>query len=118
MTTETTSNTRTLKAYAIELLKFPRWFIEREVDFTHCSHDSRYNEFLNECLTCQFGPGCRWLDRHRTSLSNDVPLDELIEAVDSAAQYLQATTQQRGANSAEVLKWVREARRFLRARPE
>jgi hypothetical protein len=116
MTTETTSNTRTLKAYAIELLKFPRWHIEREVDFTDCRHDAQYDPLLAECVDCQFGPACRWLDQHRTSLTDDASLDELVEAIASAAQYLQATTQKRGGNNAEVLAWIREARRFLRAR--
>ena len=114
MTTETTSNTRTLRAYAIELLRFPRWYIEREVDFTNCSHNSRYNAFLEECLTCQFGPGCRWLDQHRTSLGDDAPIDELVEAIHCAAQYLQVTAQKQGGNNAEVLAWIREARNFLR----
>ncbi len=118
MTTETTSNTRTLKAYAIELLRFPRWHIEREVDFTNCRYDAHYDGAVPECTSCQFGPACKWLDRHRTSLADDSPLDELVAAIDSAAHYLQQTTQQRGANNAEVLAWVREARRFLRARNE
>ena len=116
MTTETTSNTRTLKAYAIELLKFPRWHIEREVDFTDCRHDAQYNALMAECVECQFGPACRWLDQHRTSLADDAPLDELTEAIESAAGYLQATAQKRGGNNAEALAWIREARRFLRAR--
>ncbi len=118
MTTETTSNTRTLKAYAIELLKFPRWYIEREVDFTNCRHGGRYDESLEECRECRFGPACHWLDVHRTSLSSDVPLDELIEAIESGAQYMQLTAQKRGGNSTEVLAWIREARRFLGARPD
>lgn len=116
MASETTGNTRTLKAYAIELLKYPRWHIEREVDFTDCRHDAKYNAFLAECVECQFGPACRWLDQNRTSLDDDAPINELVEAIDSAAQYLQATTQRRGSNNAEVLAWIREARRFLRAR--
>lgn len=116
MTTETTSNTRTLKAYAIELLKFPRWHIEREVDFTNCRHDAEFNKLIAECAECQFGPACRWLDQHRSSLADDAPLDELTGAIESAAQYLQNGTRIRGANDAEVLAWIREARRFLRAR--
>jgi len=118
MTTETTANTRTLKAYAIEMLKFPRYYIEREVDFTECRHDARFNASVKECADCQFGPACRWLDQHRTSLSDDAPLDELMKAIESAAQYLQATTQKLGANNGEVLSWIRESRRFLRARPD
>lgn len=114
MATETTSNTRTLKAYATELLRFPRWHIEREVDFTDCRHSGRHDTSLPECRECQFGPACRWLDQHRTSLADDVPLEDLIGAIESAAKYLQANAQKRGGNSAEVLAWIREARRFLR----
>lgn len=115
MTTETTGNTRTLKAYAIELLRFPRYYIEREVDFTDCRNNARYDALAAQCVGCQFGPACRWLDEHRTSLADDAPLDELTDAIDSAAHYLQKRTQKLGANDAEVLSWIREARRFLRA---
>ena len=45
---DTTSNTRTLRAYATDLLQFPRWIIEREVDFTDCAQDSHYNAFLGD----------------------------------------------------------------------
>lgn len=116
MTIETTSNTRTLKAYAIELLRFPRLVIEREVDFTNCRHDAHYNAFLSECVDCQFGPSCRWLDQHRTSITRDAPFDELVLAIESACNYLQSAVQIRGANNAEVLAWIREARRFLRSK--
>lgn len=118
MALEITGNTRTLQAYAIELLKFPCWQIEREVDFTDCRHDAQFNAFLAECVKCQFGPACRWLDQHRTSLADDAPLDEHIEAIDGAAQYLQSKAQKRGGNDAEVRAWIHDARRFLRARHE
>ena len=115
MTTETTTNTRTLRAYAIELLRFPRWHIEREVDFTGCSHDARYDPSVANCVECRFGTACRWLNRHGTPSIDDAPLDELTEAIENAARYLQASTQKRGDNNADVLTWIREARRFLRA---
>lgn len=115
MVTETTGNTRTLNAYAIELLRVPRLIIEREVDFTNCRLDSHYNEFLSLCVDCRFGASCRWLDEHRTSLTGDAPFDELVLAIESACNYLQAKVQLRGANNAEVLVWIREARRFLRS---
>ena len=34
MTTLTGRNTRTIVGYVITLLDYPRWVIEREVDFT------------------------------------------------------------------------------------
>ena len=115
MTTETTGNTRTLNAYAIELLRFPRYYIERQVDFTECRNDGQYDVSAAQCVDCQFGPACRWLDQHRTSLADNPPLDQLTDAIESATYYLQKSTQQLGANDAEVLSWIREARRFLRA---
>ena len=42
----TTSKTRTLKVYVEDLLQYPRWIIEREVDFTRCQYDGHYNLFL------------------------------------------------------------------------
>jgi hypothetical protein len=114
--TEASSSTRTLKAYAADLLQYPRWVIERDVDFTGCRHGAHYNEFLSECTECQFGPACRWLDQHRTPKTDDASLDELVEAIESAAEYLQLKIRHRGANDAESLKWIREARRFLGSR--
>jgi len=115
MTNETTSNTRTLRAYALDLLRYPRWVIEREVDFTHCRHDARPNAFLAECLECQFGPACRWLDRHRTPDLDDASLDDVVMAIEGACEHLQTKIRQRGANDAATLAWIREARQFLRA---
>jgi len=113
---ETTSNTRTLRAYVNDLLQTPRWIIQREVDFTDCPFDSHYNVFLPECVNCQFGKGCRWLDQQRTPKIDDAPLDELIQALESAIGYLQSTTRQSAADEVEARAWMRNARRFLRAR--
>ncbi len=46
MEMETTSKTRTLEAYVSDLLQYPRWIIEREVDFTGCRYDGHYNAYL------------------------------------------------------------------------
>lgn len=118
MTIETTSNTRTLLAYATDLLKYPRWIIEREVDFTDCRHGGHYNAFLSECVECRFGPACHWLDLHRTPNIDDASLDELVHAIESACEYLQSTPEHPEADDAELHDWIRETHRFLRARRE
>ncbi len=111
----TTSNTRTLRAYVTDLLETPRWIIEREVDFTDCPMDGHYNEFLPDCVNCQFGKGCRWLDQNRFPDTDEAPLDELIEALESSVEYLQSTTRQPETSEVETRAWMREARRFLQS---
>jgi len=113
---KTTSKTRTLRAYVTDLLEYPRWIIEREVDFTECSYGGHYNAFLPECANCQFGRGCRWLDQQRTPDIGDAPLDELIQALESAMEYLQSTDRQQEIDEGEMRAWMREARRLLRSR--
>jgi hypothetical protein len=114
----TTSKTRTLRAYVSELLEYPRWIIEHEVDFTNCPYDGHYNAYLPGCVNCQFGPGCRWLDRQRTPDTTNAPLQELIEALSSAIEYLQSSNPEKGDYYEETHAWVREARSFLRSHPE
>ncbi|MGI9202896.1 MAG: hypothetical protein ACR2Q3_02730 [Woeseiaceae bacterium] len=116
MASETSGNVRTLIGYASDLLKYPRLVIERDVDFTHCQHDGRHNAFLADCVDCQFGVACNWLNIHRTPDVDGATLDELVEAIDSACGYMQAKIRQKGRNDAEMLAWLREARRFLHAR--
>jgi len=114
----TSSNTRTLRAYVADLLQYPRWIIEHEVDFTNCPHDSHYNAFLSDCAHCRFARGCRWLDRQRTPATDDASLEELVQALEGAVAYLQATTRRLALDDAELRDWMREARRFLRHRRE
>jgi len=116
VTIETSSKTRTLRAYASDLLQYPRWIIEREVDFTDCRHGAHYNAFLSECVECKFGSACRWLDLHRTPKTDDASLVELVQAIESACEYLQSTKRSREADDAELQEWIREAHRFLSAR--
>ena len=113
MASETTSNKRTLKAYVTDLLEYPRWIIEREVDFSHCRLGGHYNEFLSECVDCEFGPGCRWLDQHRTPKMDSATLEQLIRALESAVTYLQPPNQPSLINDSRGRDWIREARRFL-----
>jgi hypothetical protein len=113
---ETTGKTRTLRVYVADLLRYPRWLIEREVDFTNCPHGGHYNAFLPRCAHCRFGRGCRWLDHQRTPDTRDATLDELIEALGAAVEYLQSTQRQYSEEIADTRAWIREARRFLRTR--
>ena len=116
MASETTGNVRTLIGYAADLLQYPRLIIERDVDFTNCRRGGKHNAFMTECVECRFGAGCRWLDQHRTPNLNDARLDELTKAIEGACDYLQAKVREEGADDGETLTWIREARRFLRAR--
>lgn len=116
MAAETTGNVRTLQGYASDLLKYPRYVIERDVDFSNCRRDGRHNAFLADCMDCQFGTACFWLNKHRTPHVDDATLEALVEAIESACEYLQVRVRQKGRNDAEMLAWIREARRFLHAR--
>jgi len=118
MAPETTGNVRTLIGYASDLLKYPRLVIERDVDFTDCRHGGRHNAILSDCMDCQFGEACRWLDYYRTPNLRGATLDELIDALESACDYFQAKIREGGVCDAEMLAWIREARRFLHARRE
>ena len=113
---ETTGKKRTLRAYVLELLQYPRLIIQREVDFTDCPLDGHYNVFLPKCVNCPFGRACRWLDHQRTPETKDAPLDELIEALGGAIEYLQSTNRQGDDDYDDTRAWIREARQFLKSR--
>ena len=76
MTTRT-GKTRTITGFIADLLEYPRWVIERDVDFTNCKHDGRYNALIDECRDCHFGTACRWLDSQRTPSMEDASIEEL-----------------------------------------
>ena len=116
MAMATNRNSRTLRVYVSDLLEYPRWIIEREVDFTDCSYAGHCNAFLPECVHCKFGRGCHWLDQQRTPDIADAPLVELIEALEGAVEYLQSTKRQDRTDEDDVRDRMREARRFLRSR--
>lgn len=115
MATETGRNTRTIRGYLAGLLEYPRWLIERDVDFSECRARGHYNEYLSDCLHCRFGDGCRWLDRHRTPSTGEASVDELVQALRGAVDYLQSPETSAHRNSTEARNWMREARRFLSA---
>ncbi len=113
---ESTRKTRTLQAYASKLLQYPRWIIEREVDFTDCSYDGHYNAYLPGCVNCQFSHGCRWLDQQRAPDIGAAPLDEVVEALGAAVEYLESTNRQFEIDDDDMRAWMREARRFVQSR--
>ena len=116
MAMETNGSTRPLRDYVSDLLQFPRRIIEGEVDFTSCPYDSHYNPFLPECDNCQFGRACHWLDQRRTQTTNDAPLDELVQALKGAVNYLQSAHRRQESDDAELRDWIEEASRFLASR--
>lgn len=111
--TNETGNTRTIKGYAATLLEYPRWLIEREVDFTDCRSGAHFNEYLDACTECRFGAGCQWLDKHRTPSADAASVDELVSALEGAVAYLGASQNAQQPRSPETRNWLREAQRFL-----
>jgi len=118
MTPGTTANTRTLRAYASDLLEYARWILERDVDFTDCRQRGHYDATVSECKECRFGEACRWLDQHRTPSTEDASLDDLVAAIESACEYLQSEKQRSDANDPELHNWIHKTHRFLKARKE
>ena len=118
MPTLTGKNTRTITHYVATLLDYPRWVVEREVDFTNCKHSGTYDESDLECTSCQFGGACRWLNLHRTRPNLNSPLNELIDALDAAVTYLRSPEHERHHHThdceCETCQWAHEAKSFLR----
>jgi hypothetical protein len=110
-----TNKTRTLTGYITELLEYPRWVIEREVDFSNCRYGSHYNDFIEECRECEFGRACRWLDQNRSRSLDDATVEQLTEALEAAVQYLRATHRHQKTCYCKTCRWLREARHFKRS---
>ena len=98
MPTSPSQNTRTLTGHLVELLEYPRWVIERDVDFTDCRH----------------GDACRWLDRNRSPDLAGAPLDELIDATETAVTYVADRHHHERGCQCHPCRWLRETRQFLR----
>lgn len=113
MTIEPTGKSRTLSAYAADLLQFPRWVIERQVDFTNCKHGARFSDTTSDCIECRFGPACYWLNCHRTPNTDNASLREMTGAIESACDYLSSLENQSSADKNDIDDWIREAHRFL-----
>ncbi len=120
MPTLTPNNTRTLTGYVITLLEYPRWVIERDVDFTDCHLRGTYVIDDTRCVSCQFGAACCWLNVNCEPPSPNAPLDELVRALGTAVDYLRASTVTRSRHArdceCETCQWLHEAGRFLRIR--
>ena len=115
MTTQTGRNARTLAGYVESLLDYPRWVIERDVDFSGCHYQGVYTASAERCTSCQFGTACRWLNLAQLPKPPDQPLPELMNALTTAVDYLQLTyseDHERGCHSENCL-WLRQVRRFL-----
>lgn len=116
MTTHTGKNTRTITGYVTQLLEYPRWVIERDVDFTHCQYDGRFDKRITDCATCRFGEACNWLNQGRTPTIDAGTVDELVAALQTAVQYFQAKPRHDGTCDCDECCWLREARQFLHTR--
>jgi len=118
MPTLTGRNTRTLSGYVITLLEYPRWIIERDVDFTECHLSGGFDAHDQECESCIFGQACCWLNLNRTSPAQDEPLAELLQALNTAVDYLRAQTHGDLPHphncDCDSCQWLREAMSFLR----
>jgi len=118
MPTLTGQNTRTLTGYIVTLLDYPRWIIEREVDFTNCHLSGGFDENDNQCASCYFGEACHWLNMNRVSPSPDPSLDELLQALNTAVDYLRSQSDGESPHpdycECDTCSWLREAMGFLR----
>ena len=110
-----TNKTRTITGYIADLLDYPRWVFERDVDFTNCRYGSHHNVFIEECAECQFGTACRWLDQHRSRSLDDATVEQLVEALEAAVDYLRATHRHKKTCYCKTCRWLREARHFKRS---
>jgi hypothetical protein len=118
MSTLTGRNTRTLTGYVATLLDYPRWIIERQVDFTDCHLSGGFDETDTRCSACRFGAACSWLNTNRMAPSPDTPLEELLLALHTAIDYLRTPSDGEaphpGFCDCPTCSWLREARGFLR----
>lgn len=117
MMTLTGRDARTLTGYVYNLLDYPRWLIERDVDFSNCHYHGSFTESAERCTTCRFGVACRWLGKSSAELTPNDPLPELMDALATAARYLKQTycaDHERGCDC-ETCAWLVEVRNFLRS---
>jgi len=118
MPTLTGRNTRTLTGYAATLLDYPRWLIERDVDFTDCHLSGKFAQGDQQCADCQFGQACCWLNSNRAMPSPNTPLEDLLSALTTAVEFLRSSV--RGDNAhpnyceCDTCLWLHDASSFLR----
>jgi hypothetical protein len=118
MTTLTGRNTRTIVGYVITLLDYPRWVIEREVDFTNCHLGGSFDADDRQCSSCHFGAACRWLNTNRAAPSPSAPLDDLLEALRTSVDFFRVSNAEPDHHAhhceCDTCRWLREAQGFLR----
>lgn len=114
----TGSNTRTIAGYIKVLLDYPRWIIEREVDFSHCRYGGRFEPSDDRCTSCHFGAACRWLNLRQPAPTASDPLPELMHALDTAVAYLRSPDREHATHdrhcACDTCTWLRDAKSFLR----
>ena len=115
MTTLTPRCTRTITGYVSELLEYPRWYIERDIDFTRCKFHGRYEPAAGTCRSCEFGAGCLWLNRKRSPTVDKAALPELIKALEVAVHYLAEHSRHDLDCDCATCHWIHEARAMLRS---
>lgn len=118
MTTLTGTSTRTITGYLVTLLEYPRWLIEREVDFTNCHLHGNFDGDDDTCTHCGFGRACQWLNSQRDAPTVETPLPDLVVAVQAAVEYLRSehgdTATHAPQCDCDTCHWLREAAGFLR----
>jgi hypothetical protein len=118
MTTLTGTTTRTLVGYVVTLLDYPRWIIERDVDFTDCHLSGGFDAEDTICSSCRFGTACCWLNANRGAPSPSVPLDELLRALQTSVEFLRKNVSEQQQHVREcrcdTCQWLHEAMIFLR----
>ena len=117
MATLTGTRTRTITGHLANLLEYPKWLIERDIDFTDCEFDGSYDATLTPCKDCRFGIGCKWLNSIRDIDANDASLMELTNALHGAVSYVSLAHPDghRSACECETCAWLASARRMLRS---
>lgn len=120
MTTLTGTGSRTITGYLVTLLEYPRWLINREVDFTHCHLQGEFDAEDDTCMRCDFGTACCWLNQNRNEPSLDTDLPDLINALLTAVDFVRSespsTAQHDPRCDCDSCCWLREATGFLRTR--
>ena len=112
-------STRTITGYVVTLLEYPRWLIDREVDFTDCHLHGNFDGADDQCQCCDFGSACRWLNQNRSVPSPDTPMPSLVHALQTAIDFVRSESASAARHDphcdCDTCQWLREANRFLRA---
>ena len=86
-----------MKSEIIEMMAFPREMIRGNVPFETCQHTGHYAHHDPECRVCESRMECEWL-HHNDELSglSEKPLEDLLEALQSALFYIDACVARAG----------------------